>query len=579
MRIFFKSAMLVACLFVGLWHCKTPDQNQVKTNNSGNSSVALCGPVSPDLNTAPGKDGRLAPLFEGLDVYHYPITTDSKLAQKYFDQGFMLNYGFNHAEAARSFQEAARQDPECAMCYWGLAYVLGPNYNAGMEPEVLIPANEALIKAKMYSHKATPKERALITALGKRYPKALGIDPQPYYEAYADAMRKVHQQYPGDLDIAVMTAEALMDLHPWDLYTKAGEPRPWTPEITGLIERVLEKESDHPQGMHLYIHAMEASNDPEKALAAANGLRNRVPGSGHLLHMPSHLYINTGHYHEGSLANERAVKVDSVYVEACHAAGIYPLGYYPHNWHFLAACAALEGHSERALEASRYMAEYTVDQDLMTAPGLATLQHYYSIPWYIMVKFAMWDEILAEPQPDENLRYPEAVWRYARGMAFANQGDFAKAKTELAIIKEIEKDSTVQEMTIWDINPIIDVIAIAKLVLSGEIAFRAGKLDRAVEDFTKAVALEDQLNYNEPPDWFFSVRHLLGAALLANQQYAEAEAVYRKDLQELKRNGWALMGLYQSLKKQGKMEAAKVAQKQFKEAWKHADVDLNSSVL
>lgn len=573
---FFPSALLVACLLLGLWHCKTPNQNQVKSDTT---TTSLCGPVTADLNTAPGKDGRLVPLFAGLDVYHYKITTNSKLAQKYFDQGFVLNYGFNHAEAARSFQEAIQQDPECAMCYWGLAYVLGPNYNAGMSPEVLIPANEALVKAQMYSTKVSPKERALIKALSKRYPKALDVDPQPFYEAYAKAMQQVQQKHPDDLDIAVMTAEALMDLHPWDLYTKAGIPQPWTPPIVNLIEYVLEKDPNHPQGMHLYIHAMEASNIPEKALAAADRLRDRVPGSGHLLHMPSHLYINTGHYHEGSLANERAVKVDSAYVEACHAAGIYPLAYYPHNWHFLAACAALEGRGDRALEASKYMAEYTVDQNMMQEPGLATLQHYYSIPWYIMVKFAMWDKILAEPQPDASLLYPEAVWCYARGMAYANKGDFAKANAELARIEKIEKEPSVQEMTVWDINNIIELVTIAKLVLAGEIAFQEGKFDLAVKNFQEAVALEDQLNYNEPPDWFFSVRHLLGAALLENNQLAEAEKVYRQDLKELKHNGWALMGLYQSLKKQGKEKEAAVIKMQFKEAWQFADVQLNSSVL
>lgn len=572
----FKSALLAVCLLFGLSYCKTPNQNQ---SNTSTGTSSLCGPVNADLNTAPGKDGRLVPLFAGLDVYQYKITTKSKLAQKYFNQGFLLNYGFNHAEAARSFQEAAKQDPECAMCYWGLAYVLGPNYNAGMEPEVLIPANEALVKARMYSGKANPKERALIEALSKRYPKTMDEDPQPFYEAYANAMRQVQKEFPEDLDIAVMTAESLMDLHPWDLYTKAGTPKPWTPEIVNLIEYVLEKKPDHPQGMHLYIHALEASNDPEKALGAADRLRSRVPGSGHLLHMPSHLYINTGHYHEGSLANERAVKIDSAYVEACHAAGIYPLAYYPHNWHFLAACAALEGRGERALEASRYMADYTVDQDMMHAPGLATLQHYYSIPWYIMVKFAMWDQILAEPQPDARLRYPEAVWRYARGMAYANRGDFTKAKSELSLIKSIEKEPIIHEMTVWDINKISEVVAIAKLVLAGEIAFKEGKLAEAVKFFQEAVAVEDQLNYNEPPDWFFSVRHLLGAALLENKQFAEAEKVYREDLKELKRNGWALMGLYQSLKKQGREKEADEVKLQFKDAWQFADVKLNSSVL
>ena len=539
----------------------------------------LCVPVPPDLNTAPGKDGKLTPLFAGLDVYDYPISTDSELAQKYFNQGFVLNYGFNHAEAARSFQEAVRQDPDCAMCYWGLAYVLGPNYNAGMEEDVLTPANAALAQAKLLMNKARPSEQALIAALSKRYPKEKGIDPAPYYQHYADEMKKVMKQFPDDLDIAVMTAEALMDLHPWDLYSKSGEPRAWTPEIVSILERVQEADPDHPQAMHLYIHVMEASNVPEKAIRAADNLRERVPGSGHLLHMPSHLYINVGQYHKGTMANERAVIVDSTYVEACHAAGIYPLAYYPHNWHFLAACAALEGKGDRAIEASRYMADYVVDKKMMYEPAMATLQHYYAIPWYIMVKFGKWQDILAEPKPDEKLRYPTAIWSYARGMALAARGETEQAEEMLAVIKGIGKEEAVQELTIWDINSIVELIHIAGYVLEGEIANRREAYDDAVVALKQAVALEDRLNYNEPPDWFFSVRHLLGDVLLKAGRYADAQKVFEKDLEEFKENGWALKGLFQSLEKQGEKQAAREVKRRYERAWQWADAPLESSVI
>ncbi|MEO1263947.1 MAG: hypothetical protein AAFZ15_34395 [Bacteroidota bacterium] len=566
-----------AALLLALSGCmkKAADKSEATTEKA----INLCGPTIADLNTEPGNDGKLTPLFTGLDVYHFPITTSSDLAQRYFDQGFLLNYGFNHAEASRSFREAIRQDPDCAMCYWGLGYVLGPNYNATMEVDLLPAANEAIANAKLRMHLATPKEQALIKALDRRYPKDEKADPAPYYEAYADAMKKVHQQFPEDADIAAMAAEAVMDLHPWDIWNKDGTPQPWTNEILRLLDQALNVDPTHPQAMHLTIHALEASPNPENALTAANELRFRVPGSGHLVHMPSHLYINTGHYHEGTLANERAVKIDSAYVEACSANGLYPLAYYPHNWHFLAACAALEGKGERALEASRYMANYVVDKELMYAPEWGTLQHFYTIPWYIMVKFAMWEEIANEPQPDSKLPYASAIWHYAQGMASASAGDFSKSAEHLQYLTTYAEDTLLAQMTVFDINSLAELVSIAENVVKGELAHRKGDLNESINYFTKAIEIEDQLSYNEPPDWFFSVRHLLGAVLIKNSQFADAEKVYREDLAELKNNGWALMGLYKSLEKQGKKEEAKKVKQQYNVAWQWADRPLESSVL
>ena len=542
-------------------------------------SINLCGPTTADLETKPGIDGTLTPLFDGLDVYHYPISTKSDLAQRYFDQGFLLNYGFNHAEASRSFREAIRQDPDCAMCYWGLGYVLGPNYNAMMEVDLLPAANEAIANAKLRMHSATPKEHALINALAKRYPKTKEEDPAPHYEAYAIAMQEVAAQFPNDADIAAMTSEAIMDMHPWDIWNKDGSPQPWTPEIIRFIEKALEIDPTHPQAMHLYIHAMEAAPDPEKALHAANELRFRVPGAGHLMHMPSHLYINTGHYHEGTLANERAVTIDSLYVEACSANGLYPLAYYPHNWHFLAACAALEGKGKRALEASQYMAKYVVDKDLMYQPEWGTLQHFYTIPWYIMVKFAMWGEIKNVPQPDAKLVYATAIWQYAQAIAASSNADFKKAEQHLTNLQSSAKNPMLEKMTVFDINSLADLVSIAELVVQGEMAKSRGNYDDAIAFLSQAVEMEDQLNYNEPPDWFFSVRHLLGDVLIQAGKYAEAEKVYKEDLNELKNNGWALKGLYLSLKKQGKKTEAKKVEQKFNVAWQWADQPLERSVL
>ncbi len=542
--------------------------------------ASFCAPKMVVLNTPPGFDGKLVPLFAGLtEHFTYPVSTKSKEAQKYFDQGLMLSYGFNHSEAYRSFREAARQDPNCAMCYWGQGYVLGPNYNSVMDVNVLPQALEAVAMAQLHLNTATPKERALIGALAKRYPTSKEEDPQPFYQAYAEALDGVHKQFPDDLDIAAMHAEALMDMHPWDLYEKNGSPKAWTPEIVGIIKGVLAKNRNHPQAIHLLIHATEASAHPEEAVPFADRLGNIVPGSGHLVHMPSHTYINTGQYHEGTVANERAVKRDSNYLEVCNEAGVYALAYYPHNWHFLAACAALEGRGRRSLEASRYMADHVVNREMMRIPDLATLQHYLSIPLFIEVKFAMWDAILKEPAPEADLAYPNAVWHYARGMAYSGKGDFAAANRELAEVERLEKDTSIAKLTIWGFNKLTDVTRIARHVLEGDIAWRQGHFGKSIQLLQQAVDYEDQLLYQEPPDWFFSVRHLLGHVLLSSKKYAEAEAVYRQDLKKWKENGWALKGLHESLAKQGKTAEAKAALTRYDKAWQYADAPLAASVL
>ncbi len=582
--LFYLQIIVVSSALILVNNSCSHQQKSLKTdiNNAYLQAVPpinFCELSSVILNTPPGFDGTLTPLFAGLtENFTYPITTTSKIAQKYFDQGLILSYGFNHAEAARSFKEAARQDPDCAMCYWGLGYVLGPNYNSIMNKGVLADANEAIENARLRAHKSSPKENALIHALSKRYPKSYDEDPKPFYKTYADELKKAHEHFPDDQDISALYAEALMDLHPWELWLKTGEPQPWTSEILEIIEGVLKKNPKHVQAVHLYIHATEAGNNPERAIPFANTMRNLIPGSGHLVHMASHTYINSGYYHEGTMANERAVKVDSAYLEKCQVAGVYPIGYYPHNWHFLAACATLEGKGKRALEASQFMAKYVADKG-MKHPDRAYLQQFYSIPWHIMIKFSMWDKILSEPQPSDTLIYPQAIWNYAQGMAYSAKGMSKDAMKSLSQLKKLEVDTSIAKMYFSDSTKSIDLLEIARLVLEGEIAYRKGDFISSISYFHHAIEKEDRLHYNEPPDWFFSVRHKLGQVLIEARQFAEAEKTYRDDLKKYKENGWALIGLYQTLLKQGRKTEAKLVKNRYDRAWQFADMPLTASVL
>lgn len=521
--------------------------------------------------------GRKAPMFEGLEGIDFRISTSVKEAQSYFNQGMMLSYGFNHAESARSFFEATRLDSNCAMAYWGLAYVLGPNYNGGMEEDNFQRAYEASVKAQSLSGKCTPKEVALIRALATRYAQQPPADRSSLDIAYASAMKKVYAQYSSDPDIGALYAESMMDLHPWDLYDKKTKaPKAWTPELISVLEHLMKTHPRHPGAHHFYIHALEASATPEKALASAKLLDTLVPGAGHLLHMPSHIYINTGDYHLGSLANIRAVETDSVYTTACHAQGAYPLAYFPHNYHFLAATATLEGNSALAWEAAKKLQQHT-SEEIMRMPGWGTLQHYYTIPFYIAVKLSMWDTIAALPAPGRDLVYPRAIWHYAKGMAFLGKHDLVNAEREMDSLNILAADTILKDLTVWNINTTADLVQIAVKVLSAGIALHQGQPGQSVSMLKEAVAMEDMLNYNEPPDWFFSVRHHLGAVLLKAGKYKEAEEVYRQDLRTWRKNGWALMGLYKTLALQKRNVEARKAQSDFNEAWKYADMKINSS--
>lgn len=514
-----------------------------------------------------------APLFDNLGDFHHPISTTSPLAQRYFDQGLILAYGFNHAEAARSFDAAAQIDPNCAMCYWGLAYVLGPNINAAMEDNAVQQAWEAMQSAIRTISHATEPERDYIQTLAKRYPPVPVGERVSLDLAYANAMRELAERYPSDLDAATLFAEALMDTMPWDYWQEDGEPKPETVEVLNTLESVLERNPNHAGANHLYIHAVEAQQ-PELGIAAADRLGDLVPGAGHLVHMPSHIYIRVGRYHDAVVANQKAVQADQDYVTQCYAQGLYPVAYMPHNHHFLWYGAMMAGQKEVALEAGKQTA-MMADRELMREPGYGTLQHYYAIPLYTLVKFGLWEEILNQPAPEADLLYPTGVWHYARGMALAATG--REAQQELQVLKEIAANPELELVTIWDINTTAHLLHIATEVLSGTIAHQQGNVEQAIAHLQSAVDLEDSLNYDEPAPWYSPVRQSLGAVLLAADRSAEAEQAYREDLQVYPDNGWSLWGLVQSLQAQGKRKEAQAVQKRFEEAWQYADVTLTAS--
>ena len=542
----------------------------------GASCCVLLWVASCASTPEPKHAERTAPLLDGMGDLHWPISTDSELAQRYFDQALTLAYGFNHLEAERSFRQAAALDDHCAICFWGAALVLGPNINDPIPtPEREVKAYETLNEAIARSEHASDKERALIEALKSRVAPTPPADRSALDQAYANAMRSVADAYPDDLQIQTLFAEAMMDTMPWNYWRPDGEPKPLTTEVFERLERVLQRAPRHPGANHFYIHAVEQEH-PERGVQAADNLRRVVPGAGHLVHMPSHIYIRVGRYHDGSLANERAIDADDEYVTQCRAQGIYPVAYVPHNHHFLWATTTMEGRSADSIAAARHTAEH-VHHGLIRDPQMAMLQHFASIPYYALVRFGRWTEILEEPAPEADLLYPTAVWHYARGVAYVRQGSLEKANQELGEVRAIASDPALEEVRIWGLNPASSLAEIAASVLRGEIAAAKGNTKTAVTELRKAIAIEDGLIYGEPPDWFYPVRQNLGAILLEAGRPGQAEEVYREDLARFPDNGWSLFGLAQSLRAQGKKTEAAQAQRRFETAWQYADVEITAS--
>ncbi len=552
--------------------CKNSKEPQEIIIEKQVSSKYACVPQITDTEWY--KKDNVAPLLEGLDAVNYVITTKDTLVQRYFNQGMTLAYGFNHAEAARSFYYATKLDPDCAMAFWGYAYVLGPNYNAGMEDDNYQRAYTAIQTAKKLSINATEKEKDMIDAMSIRYASTPPEDRYPLDIDYSKAMKALYEKYPSDSEIGVLYAESLLNLHPWDLYDKEGNDKEWTPEIVSLLESLIESHPKHPGAHHFYIHAVEASNRPERSNISAKAFDDGlVPGSGHLLHMPSHTYIRTGEYHKGTLSNIAAVKADSSYVTLCHAQGAYPLSYYPHNYHFMAATATLEGNSHWAMIGANKVSEH-VHPEIMKQPGWGTLQHFYITPYNVAVKFRLWDDILNMKLEDYGLKYVQAIKHYAEGMAYVAKNDIDKAKNELTQLTALSKDESLKDITIWDINSVYDLVQIASKILEAEVWATNGDLDISITLLEQAVLIEDALNYNEPPDWFFSVRHHLGVIQNKAGLFEQAIKTFNDDLKNFPKNGWAHHGLkiaYQGLKNSEKVAEMDLLLKQ---SWVDADIDL-----
>jgi tetratricopeptide (TPR) repeat protein len=512
------------------------------------------------------------PLFDNLGSHHHPITTTSEQAQQYFDQGLRLVYAFNHEEAIKSFETAAHLDSQAAMPYWGIALALGPNINSAMEKKDERRAIEMVQKAQRLANHATPAEQAYIEALVARYVSRKGAKRKGLDEAYAKAMRSVAQRFPEDMDAATLFAEALMDLRPWDFWKPDGYPQPGTEEIVTTLESVLAKNPDHPGACHYYLHAVEASSQPERALPCAERLPGLMPGAGHLVHMPAHIYMRVGRYHEAVERNQQAAHVDEQYLNDQHPTGEYADGYYAHNLHFLWASLAMEGREVEAMKAAR---DLTATITIEEARKDRSKELYLPTPIFSMIRFGRWEELLREPPPPKGFRLMEGMWRLGRGLAHVATGRLPGAEGEHVVLsgltKQIFRDRTTEEKTGKAL------LKIAERVLSGEIAARRQRYDDAIKSFEEAIKIEEALPYSEPPLWPLSVRHHLGAVLLLAERPAEAEAVYQTDLLRHPDNGWALTGLVQSLRAQQKEDLAVQAEDRFKKAWTHADFIPTSS--
>lgn len=512
-------------------------------------------------------------LFDGLGDHHRSVTTRSPEAQRYFDQGLRLTYAFNHDEATRSFAKAAELDPACAMCFWGAALTLGPNYNVPMLPDRSRTAWEALQRARALAPRATPVEQALIGALASRYKGPQPLDPQamrPFSEAYASAMRGVAKRFPTDLDVQVLFAEALMDVNPWKLWSLDGEPAPGTEEIVTTLESVLARDPRHPGANHYYIHAVEASKHPERALAAAERLPDLMPGAGHIVHMPAHIFQRVGRYADASEANRRAVEADLAYLQKTRPPGYYPM-YLGHNFGFLAYSSSMEGRSEESVRAAREAAGALPPSMVDMMPGM---DFFIAAPILAMVRFGKWDELLAEPRPDPRYRVLTGLWLHAHGMALAAKGRYAGALADHAAL--IELANAVPASLTANLNPASSVLKLAAKVLEARVATLRGA-SGALDLWAEAVSMEDRMAYSEPADWFYPVRHYQGAALLAAGRPRDAEAVFREDLRRNPGNGWALFGLAEALSAQQKTREAAAARRDFERAWARADIELTST--
>ncbi len=539
------------------------------------SLLGLVPPAQTDaarLSASPAEDAPLAPALTGLGTLHHRVSTSHSGAQQFFDQGLRLLYAFNHPESLRAFKEAARLDPTLAMAYWGQAMALSANLNAPMTPENGRLAHAAIERARALATSATAEERALIDALASRLPADGVGDAAASGKAYAEAMARTAEAHPDDPDIQTLLADALMNTMPWDYWQKDGTPKSDTTRVLATLERVMAAHPDHPGAHHYYIHLLEASNDPDRAVPSADRLGSLMPAAGHMVHMPSHIYIRVGRYADAAAANERAIEADEDYLSQCQAQGLYPLSYYPHNLHFLWAAATFEGRSRVAIDAARSVAAKVPHHH---AGAVAWNTDFPVTPLLAYVRFGRWRDVLTEPAPPTDQPYPTGIWHYARGLAYVATGRLDRADRELAALTTAMGHETFS--TTLEGSPLHVNLEIAARIVEAELAGRRGNHAEAVRLATDAVALEDGLPYNEPPVWHQAARQVLGALLLEAGRAPEAERAYREDLVRFRENGWSLFGLMQSLEAQGRHDEAAVVRTRFERAWQRADVTLTAS--
>jgi tetratricopeptide (TPR) repeat protein len=538
--------------------------------------LAACDPAPKAARNAATETPSL-PLFETFGDLHHDVASRVPLAQRYFDQGLRMAYGFNHEAAGRNFAEAARLDPQCAMCVWGQALVLGPNINLPMDPAHAKDATALAARAASLAATARPVDRALIQALQLRYADPAPADRAPLDRAYADAMAKVVAQFPEDDDAATLYAEALMDLSPWAYWEKDGAPGEFTPRLLGELERVLARNPRHIGAMHYYIHATESSPAPQRAEPYADALAKLAPGSGHLVHMPAHTYIRVGRYHDATLTNLAATTADKDFLAMCRGSnGVYPLGYVPHNWHFATMTTGLTGSRTLALQAAEQTAR-RADRAAMGEAPMEFMQQFVVTPLLTQVRFGDWDAILADTATSPELPYPAAIRHFARGMAQVRKGALAEAAREADALHAIAIEPAMAKVSFFDINHADAVLRVADALLRGELLRAQGKRTQAIAALRAAAAAEDALAYNEPADWPLPVRPYLGAALLEAGKAKDAAEAFEQDLTTYPLNGWSLFGLAQAQQKLGQADAARETSKQQAAAWQWADAPLTAA--
>jgi len=522
-----------------------------------------------------------APLLSGLGTHDHKISTEIPGAQRYFNQGLVLSFAFNHAESIRSFKAAQKLDPNCAMCYWGEALSRGPNINVTSDGKVVMSDNDrleafkAIERAKELMSSSTLKEQDYIIALSSRYNGQVGTDRSVLDRKYAQSMEELSRKYPDDMDASSLFAESLMNTMPWNYWAEDGNPKPDTVKVINSLEDVLEKAPDHPLAIHLYIHAVEASSSPERAEAAADRLGDLVPGAGHLVHMPAHIYWRVGRYHDASEANIKAAQVDEEYIAQCNAQGFYPALYYPHNIHFLWAASTMEGRSGLSIESALKVAKYVGPEQIKQFP---VVEFFHTVPLLSYVRFGKWKEILSYSAPEQDFKYSTGIYHYARGIAFSSLGKNEEALKELSYIKPLIDTPEIKNL-VKSGQPSAKLLEIADNLLLGQIEFKNGNYEASIISLKKAVSLQDDLPYTEPPFWYYPTRQSLGRVLIEAGKFTEAEAVFRKDLEDYPRNGWSMFGLYKVLEIQGKTKEAKKYKDKFDVIWQLSDIKLESSVI